>query len=377
MFVPPRKHFHQQLCNICNQEKTLSSSLGICKTCLIEYEIDSENSVIQTHAHSREKFVLPINPPKGDSFSCDLCNHNCSFSSNDLSFCGLRYTKDDKFISRSSKNSATLDFYFDPLPCNCCAAWFCPAGTGKGYPEYAYKEGKETGYYNLSVFFYGCSFNCLFCQNKSHKNVRIASKVSVERLSTSFKNNKKVSCVCFFGGSPEPQFVYALEVSKRILEIAKQEKRIVRICWEWNGFGNQKYIEKAVQISLQSGGNIKFDLKAWSPQIHKALTGVNNKKVLENFEYVAKNFFEKRPELPVLNATTLLVPGYIDEYEVEKIASFIAELDPNIPYSLLGFYPHFEFSDLPLTTRAIAERSLEIASSYLNNVNIGNKHLLL
>ena len=288
----------------------------------------------------------------------------------------MRYSKEGKFISRSTKNSAILDFYFDPLPCNCCAAWFCPAGTGDGYPEFAYKSGKETGYYNLSVFFYGCSFDCLFCQNKNHKNVKIGSKVSIETLVTAFKNNTKVSCVCFFGGSPEPQFVFALEVSKRITELSKEEKRIARICWEWNGFGNQKYIERAAQLSLQSGGNIKFDLKAWSPQIHKALTGVNNMKVLENFEYVAKNFFDKRPELPVLNATTLLVPGYIDEYEVEKIASFIADINPDIPYSLLGFYPHFEFSDLPLTTRAQAEVCFEVASDYLKNVNIGNKHLL-
>ena len=376
MFVPPRKHFHQQLCSLCNQEKIVSSSLGVCNSCLINYETDSQASVEQAHRHAREKFSLPTNPPKGDSFSCNLCNHNCSFSDNDLRYCGLRYSKEGKFISRSTKNSAILDFYFDPLPCNCCAAWFCPAGTGDGYPEFAYKSGKETGYYNLSVFFYGCSFDCLFCQNKNHKNVKIGTKVSIETLVTAFKNNTKVSCVCFFGGSPEPQFIFALEVSKRITDLSKEEKRIARICWEWNGFGNQKYIERAAQFSLQSGGNMKFDLKAWSPQIHKALTGVDNKKVLENFEYVAKNFFEKRLNLPVLNATTLLVPGYIDEYEVGKIASFIAEINPEIPYSLLGFYPHFEFSDLPLTTLERADACFDVASDYLNNVNIGNKHLL-
>ncbi|MCG3259228.1 MAG: radical SAM protein [Candidatus Heimdallarchaeota archaeon] len=376
MFIPPRRHHHQQTCTICNQQQIISSSLGVCKSCLAKYESESQHFIKQAHLHAREKFSLPLYPPKGDSFSCDLCNHKCSFSDNDLSFCGLRYSKNGKLVSLSTQNSATLDYYFDPLPCNCCAAWFCPAGTGNGYPEYAYKSEKEAGYYNLSIFFYGCSFDCLFCQNKNHKNVKMGTRVSSEELVSAFKNNPKVSCVCFFGGSPEPQFIFALELSRRIVEIAKSEKRITRICWEWNGFGNQKYIEQAAQLSLQSGGNIKFDLKAWTPHVHKALTGVDNKKVLENFEFVAKNFFEERSNLPVLNATTLLVPGYIDEYEVDKIASFISRLSPDIPYSLLGFYPHFEFSDLPLTSLEHAEKCYEVASEHLNNVNIGNKHLL-
>jgi pyruvate formate lyase activating enzyme len=98
--------------------------------------------------------------------------------------------------------------------------------------------------------------------------------------------------------------------------------------------------------------------------------------VLENFEYIGKNYFHQRPDLPVLTATTLLVPGYVDEIEVEQIASFIASIDENIPYSLLGFYPHHEFTDLPLTSSKHAENCFNAAKKHLKNVNIGNKHLL-
>ncbi|MHA1592564.1 MAG: radical SAM protein, partial [Candidatus Heimdallarchaeaceae archaeon] len=156
----------------------------------------------------------------------------------------------------------------------------------------------------------------------------------------------------------------------------KTENRIARICWEWNGFGNKHYIKKAATLSLKSGGNIKFDLKAWDSNIHQALTGVKNEVVLENFSYVGREFFDLRPNLPILNATTLLVPGYVDEVEVESIASFISSINENIPYSLLGFYPQFEFSDLPLTTLDLAEKCYKVASKYLKNVNIGNRHLL-
>jgi pyruvate formate lyase activating enzyme len=303
--------------------------------------------------------------------------HNCSFGENDTSYCGLRSTEDSKFVSKSSKNKAILDYYFDPLPCNCCASWFCPAGTGAGYPEFAYKDGKEYGHYNLSVFFYGCSFDCLFCQNMNHKNIDQGNQVTIERLVSTFTNNRKASCVCFFGGSPEPQFDFALNLSKRIVEVAKRDERIARICWEWNGSGNQKKIDQAAELSLHSGGNIKFDLKAWSSSVHKALTGVDNKLVLDNFEHVGKTYFKERSDLPVLNATTLLVPGYINEIEVEKIASFIASINENIPYSLLGFHPQFEMSDLPFTSLEMATKCYEVARDYLKNVNIGNKHLLI
>ncbi len=363
-------------CGFCREEKQITKTLKVCNECLKNQPEKTEILILEAHKRARDKYSLPHTPPRSGLQSCNLCNHKCEIGDKERSFCGLRYNKEDKNINMSSSNVGVLDYYLDPLPCNCCAAWFCPARTGAGYPEFATRKGREIGYHNLSIFFYGCSFNCLFCQNKNHKNVNIGSKVSISKLTDVYKNNNSISCVCFFGGSPEPQFPFALSLSKRILNIAKKEKRIARICWEWNGNGIQKFVKKAAELSLISGGNIKFDLKAWNSNIHKALTGVDNKKVLENFKYVGIEFFNQRPELPVLNATTLLVPGYVDEDEVENIAAFIASIDENIPYSLLGFYPHFEFTDLPLTSLQHAENCYKVASAHLTNVNIGNKHLL-
>ncbi|MEE8618654.1 MAG: hypothetical protein V3S84_00830 [Dehalococcoidales bacterium] len=45
------------------------------------------------------------------------------------------------------------------------ADWVCPAGTGAGYPDFAYRAGVEYGYKNLAVFYHACSFDCLFYQN--------------------------------------------------------------------------------------------------------------------------------------------------------------------------------------------------------------------
>ncbi|HOV86300.1 MAG TPA: radical SAM protein, partial [Syntrophobacteraceae bacterium] len=80
---------------------------------------------------------------------------------------------------------------------------------------------------------------------------------------------------------------------------------------------------------------------------------------------------------PFLVASTLLVPGYVGEDEVRGIASFIAELDPDIPYTLLAFAPQFRMNDFPTTSRDHAESCLEAArSAGLRRIRIGNTHLL-
>ena len=75
-------------------------------------------------------------------------------------------------------------------------------------------------------------------------------------------------------------------------------------------------------LTLRSGGCIKFDLKAWDEGIHLALCGVTNQKTLDIFRILA-NWIDQRPEPPFLIASTLLVPGYVDEPEVKKRNNFV------------------------------------------------------
>ncbi len=148
-----------------------------------------------------------------------------------------------------------------------------------------------------------------------------------------------------------------------------------RICWEMNGCGNPLLVKRATELSLRSGGIVKFDLKAFDENLSLALSGVSNRRAFENFEMIAKDLFGRR-DAPVLTATTLLVPGYVDEAEVERIAEFIAGLNPEIPYSLLVFHPDFMMRDLPITPRSQAARCLDAAKSHLSRVYLGNKHML-
>jgi pyruvate formate lyase activating enzyme len=176
-----------------------------------------------------------------------------------------------------------------------------------------------------------------------------------------------VKCICHFGGSPEPQLPFALKFSRKALELRED----LMICWEWNGAGNSALALKAAELSSKSDGTVKFDLKAWSKPLHLLLTGRDNDRVKRNFELIGKRF----PE--VLSATTLLVPYYVDEAEIEGIASFIASVDEKIPYSLLVFHPDYMLKDLPVTPRDQVIGCYKAAKKHLKNVNVGNLHLLV
>ena len=135
-------------------------------------------------------------------------------------------------------------------------------------------------------------------------------------------------------------------------------------------------LDEMIELSLESGGCIKFDLKAMDANIHRALCGVDNQQTLDNFAAVARRIPD-RPQPPLLVASTLLVPGYVDVAEVKAIASFIADLDPDIPYALLGFHGDFLMTDLPATSWTQAQSCLEAAKSAgLKCARLGNVHIL-
>ena len=137
-----------------------------------------------------------------------------------------------------------------------------------------------------------------------------------------------------------------------------------------------RLLDEAVALSLDTGGCIKFDLKAHDGELHKALTGASNERTLRNFARAASRVAE-RAAPPLLAASTLLVPGYVDAKEVSSLAAYIAALDPEIPYSLLGFHPYFLMPDLPRTSVRHAEECEKAArDAGLVLVRIGNRHLL-
>lgn len=364
------------VCKVCgSRERVVSSALGVCVECIRSKPDEALPLAYEAHREARAVLGLPDKPCRSiNGIPCALCSNNCRIGEGEVGYCGLRVNLKGRLRSLTSTTQALFYHYLDPHVTNCCSAWCCPAGTGVGYPQYAIRDGAELGYYNLAIFFYGCNFDCLFCQNHSHKSFTNIKPKNVNTLVDATVGNKRITCWCFFGGSPEPQLPFALEASKRVLEVVGG--RILRICFEWNGCGNKYLVKRAAELAYRSGGNLKFDLKCWSEDLSRALCGVSNRASFENIELVAEAFKPLRAKPPLITATTLLVPGYVDEVEVERIAYFLSEIDPNIPYSLLVFHPDYLLSDLPVTGVEQVERCFRVAKRYLRRVNVGNVELL-
>jgi pyruvate formate lyase activating enzyme len=361
-------------CGYCHKTgKTISNVIGFCAHCIRGHFDQVWPQIAKVHAESRAAYGLPKKPPRDSKGkACNICVNRCRIGEGQVGFCGLRQVQGDK-VKGGRPHEGNLSFYHDPLPTNCVAGFVCPGGTGCGFPRYAHKKGPEHGYANLAVFYQACSFNCLYCQNHHFKEEIFSSKrIHAKELAAAADH--KTSCICYFGGDPGPQVLHALKTAK--LARKKKDDEILRICWETNGSMNQRYLDMMAQIAMESGGSIKVDLKAWDEGLHQALCGVTNKKTLANFEALS-TWIASRPAPPFLIASTLLVPGYVDEREVACVARFISALDPHIPYSLLGFYPRFFLNDLPVTSRSHAARCEAVArEAGLRQVQIGNAHLL-
>jgi len=319
-------------------------------------------------------FGLPTRPPANpEGTLCNLCSLDCRPGKNQKGYCGVRNGCGSS-LRNDGRSRARVSFYYDPLPTNCVADWVCPGGTGAGYPRFSHDSGPEVGFYNLSVFFEACNFNCLYCQNWNFrkKNLSPSPWVTVGELEKAV--NVNTSCISFFGGDPGPQLPFALRLSRAVRK--KHGERILRICWETNCSMHPRWLKQMAMLSMESGGCVKVDLKAWNPGTHLALCGWDNKRVLENFERLA-DWASKRSIPPLLVASTPLVPGYIDEDEIWGLASFIARINPDIPYALLAFAPQFIMDDSPTTTAEQARACLEAAKrAGLRHVRLGNEHLL-
>ena len=361
-------------CPFCDRKDNfIASTVGACGPCLREGSTKALQFAYASHVKTRREWGLPGEiPDTPGGITCTVCVNSCLLGDGEAGVCGLRAASKGRMIG-ADEDSAKVSWYHDPLPTNCVADWVCAGGTGSGYPMYANCTGPERGYRNLAVFFTACSFNCLYCQNWTYRHSTFDPQYLRPRdLAGSVDD--RTSCICYFGGDPGPQAPWALKASREAL--GRTGDRILRICWETNGSVDPGYLDEMVQISLDTGGCIKFDLKACNDNLHTALTGVSNRRTFQNFKRAAERIRE-RPDPPLLIASTLMVPGYVDEEEVGAIASFIADLDTDIPYSLLAYHPQFRMRDLPVTSREQAERCREAAEGAgLRKVRIGNVHLL-
>jgi putative pyruvate formate lyase activating enzyme len=112
---------------------------------------------------------------------------------------------------------------------------------------------------SYTVFFTGCNFKCVFCQNFEISQLSEGKNVSIKELSKIFENANSCKNLNLVGGSPTPQLPF-------ILQALKQSTVLKPIIWNSNFFMSIKSMELLkgiidVFLSDWKYGNNKCALK--------------------------------------------------------------------------------------------------------------------
>lgn len=136
------------------------------------------------------------------------------------------------------------------------------------------------------------------------------------------------------------------------------------ILFETNGYG----LTPLNLNRLQEAGIDSFwlDIKAFDEAVHKELTGVSNERILQlPGEMIAQDF--------VLEVLSLYIPGWVEEDQLRRVAELIAGVDPDIPFTILAFFPEYRMKDVPPpTVQQMLNAYREAREAGLRQVRLAN-----
>jgi len=133
---------------------------------------------------------------------------------------------------------------------------------------------------------------------------------------------------------------------------------------ETNGYG----LTPQNLDALKEAGVDSFwlDIKAFDEGDHKWLTGCFNRHILKLPEEILKRGF-------VLEVLSLYIPNLVETRQLKKIAQRLFDLNPEIPFTILGFFPEYQMKRYKSPkTAEMVEAYKEVRAVGLRNVRLGN-----
>jgi pyruvate-formate lyase-activating enzyme len=133
---------------------------------------------------------------------------------------------------------------------------------------------------------------------------------------------------------------------------------------ETNGYG----LTPQNLDALKEAGVDAFwlDIKAYDGTDHKWLTGCFNRNILKLPGEIVKRGF-------VLEVLSLYIPSLVETLQLKKIAQLIFDVDPEIPFTILAFFPEYQMKRYksPKISEMI-EAYMGAKAAGLRNVRLGN-----
>ena len=274
---------------------------------------------------------------------CNLCSFKCKLSDGQKGICGVR--KNEKGTLYSLVYPKTIAKAVDPI---------------EKKPLFHFLPGTKS----FSIATVGCNFKCLFCQNWEISQYPLEygkivgedyppEKVVEDALATGCKS------IAYTYTEPTIFFEYAIDTAK----IAKENG--IKNVFVTNGYMTREAID--MMAGLIDAANV--DLKSFSDSFYsKICGGARLKHVLESIEYMKEKGIW-------VELTTLIIPGLNDNYvETKKIAEFIYQTDPSIPWHISRFYPTYKLTNIqptPVqTVKDIRQIGLSAGLKYVYTGNV-------
>lgn len=270
---------------------------------------------------------------------CRLCPHHCRLAPGETGRCQVRRNVDGRLLVENygKISSAALD----PV---------------EKKPLYHFHPGG----YLLSFGSFGCNFTCEFCQNWSISQFRpptrdLSPEAAVELLRATAAEEPRTVGVAYTYAEPSVWYEYVYDTSV-----------LVRKAGFANVLVSNGYLERRPLLDLLpliDAANI--DLKAMNPRYYQRICHGSLKKVEESIAVIAASGTH-------LEVTTLVVPGQNDSpEEMERLARFLAGLNPDIPLHLSRFFPNYRMGGEPTPVATLTELR-NIARRHLHYVYLGN-----
>ena len=138
---------------------------------------------------------------------------------------------------------------------------------------------------------------------------------------------------------------------------------------ETNGYG---LTHQNLDFLKESGVDAFWlDIKAYNPEHHKWLTGCSNERILKLPSEMRKRGF-------VLEILSLYIPGLVETDDLGKIARLVAEVDQEIPFTILAFFPEYRMKNYarPAVDQMV-EAYQKTKTTGLRNIRLGNLGVFL
>lgn len=152
-------------------------------------------------------------------------------------------------------------------------------------------------------------------------------------------------------------------------ELIKARCNNLHVLLETNGYGlTPDNLSLLAEAGLDA---FWLDIKAFNDGIYRKLCGTTNKWILNLPQEIKEHGFE-------LEILSLFIPGLVELDDLEKIFQLVAQVDANLPLTILAFFPQYKLIKNRAPTMLEMLQAYYLAKdSGLRRIRVGNLGVFL